>query len=213
MNTKRIVLAVSIIVAVGVSGHATGTPTPGSLQINGGSGGTSASSTFTDWDPLRQEYYTWTHPESMPWAPGMIGASSTTELASASLTASFASWNMSPDGWVEFGNTAIISGSATRQDPNVSAAQSWASISFTNTTFFLFSARVTGSGSVSLRGGASFDIVNGQSLDIWLWPGYYSIVLDATDNGSFFATIPAPGALALAAASAMLCTRRRRAIG
>jgi hypothetical protein len=129
-----------------------------------------------------------------------------------SVSFSYLTWDPnSGGGWVEFGNPATINGSASDKAVGSSYARSWANISFTNTTNFLFSARATGGAAVSLRGAASFDIVGGQSLDIWLSAGDYSISLDTGDGGSFFATIPAPGALILAAACASIGLRRRRA--
>ncbi len=212
MNPKRIAQGLSIALAVGSAGYATASLMPGSLRINSGSGETAASTTWTDWDPIHEEWYTWTEHQSMAWFPGNSGAASIAGFASASLTASFSWGNMIGD-WVELGNPAIISGWANSPYSGSTSAHSWAVVSFTNTTNFLFSARVTGGGSVSLHGGASLDIVNGQSIDVWLSAGDYSISLSAGDDGSFFATIPAPGVLTLVAAGAILVPRRRRAIG
>ncbi|MBY0114324.1 MAG: hypothetical protein K2Y21_16040 [Phycisphaerales bacterium] len=154
----------------------------------------------------------------MTWGAGAGGAYVVNGTASASLSASFTNlhWDWdppSPGGWVEFGNPGTISGSASNKVIGSSEAHSWANVSFTNTTSFLFSARVTGGGTVSLRGAASFDIANGQSLDVWLSAGNYSIAVDAGEGGSFFATIPAPAGLMLAAAGATTVLRRRRAAG
>jgi hypothetical protein len=212
MNSKSIVRAVSLIAAATVAGQAIATPDLGSLRINGGSGGTSASYHWVIPDPMFPQDYWET--ASMNWAPGYAGAYAYDGTAVADLAVSF--YNLYSDpysgsgGWVEFGNPATISGSATNKVAGWSEAHSWAGVSFTNTTSFLFSARVTGGGSVSLRGAASFDIVNGQSLDVWLSAGDYSISVDAGEGGSFFATIPAPGVLALSAASAMMLGLRRK---
>jgi hypothetical protein len=216
MNSKSIVRAVSLIAAASVAGQAIATPYPGSsLRINSGSGGTSASYHWVYTDPVTHEPQNYWETKSMDWGAGAAGAYSINETASASLSASFTNlhWDWdppSPGGWVEFGNPATISGSASDKVIGWSEAHSWANVSFTNTTSFLFSARVTGGGSVSLRGAASFDIVNGQSLDVWLSAGDYSIAVDAGEGGSFFATIPAPGVLALSAASVMMLGLRRK---
>lgn len=211
MVSKTTIALVAGIAAVMAGGMASGEPIAGTLRINSGSGGTSASTTFTDWDPINNQWYTWTNYQNMYWFPGNDGAYSTTELASASLSSSFASWNMHSGGWVDGGSTAIISGSATRQFDSSCEAHSWASVSFTNTTSWYFFAQVTGSASVSLRGAAAFDVGAGQSLAVWLPAGDYSISLDATNNGSFSASIPAPGSMMLGAASGLLAARRRRA--
>lgn len=212
MISKRIIPLSTIIVASVIAGQATAAPALSSLRINGGAGGATASYHWVIPDPIfPQDYWETT---SMNWAPSYAGANAVNGGAWADLSVSF--WNLIGDpysggGWAEFGNPATINGSASNKAVGWSEARSWASISFTNTTSFLFSARVTGGGWVSLRGGASFDIVNGQSLDIWLSAGDYSISLDTGDGGSFFATIPAPGALILAAACASIGLRRRRA--
>lgn len=213
MISKRIIPLTTIIVASVIAGQAIAAPELSSLRINGGSGGTSASYHWVYMDPITYQPQDYWETRSMPWAPGFAGANSTDGTAWADLSVSF--WNLTWDpysggGWAEFGNPATINGSASNKAVGWSEARSWANISFTNTTNFLFSARATGGAAVSLRGAASFDIVGGQSLDIWLSAGDYSISLDTRDGGSFFATIPAPGALILAAAGASMGLRRRR---
>lgn len=219
MNSKSITRALSISIAACAAGPAIATPYPGSsLRINSGNGGTSASYYWVYTDPITQEPQNHWETASMSWGAGAAGAYVINGTASASLSASFTNlhWDWdpaAPGGWVEFGNPGTISGSASNKVIGSSEAHSWANVSFTNTTSFLFSARVTGGGSVSLRGAASFDIVNGQSLDVWLSAGNYSIAVDAGEGGSFFATIPAPGAMMLTAACATTVLRRRRAAG
>ncbi|MBS0190013.1 MAG: hypothetical protein U0573_00660 [Phycisphaerales bacterium] len=211
MTSSRSIMFVTVIGAISFAGSALAMPTLGSLRINSGSGQTSASNHWYNQYPVEPPDYWDTR--SMPWAPGFAGANCTNGPAWADLSVSF--WDLTWDafgGWTKFGDPGTITGSASVEVPNQSGARSWADISFTNVSAFLFSARVTGHASISLRGDASFDIVNGQSLDVWLSPGNYSISLDAGAGGSFFAAIPAPGALTLAAAGALCGSRRRRMV-